>query len=192
MSIKISEAFEMYRLEKIVYSNQSEKTEEMNRCAMKALIEFTGDIPIVDLTFDTIRKWKEHLSVSRSQNTVRGYIIKLRVVLKHLLLRGCTGIVNPELVGVPKRKTVVVDFVTPEEVNRLIDAVFDSYDYTNINRYRNRAIISLLYASGIRNDELCRLNRTSLQMDDGMLHPRRQSRPEKNLSRKAHNLALAY
>lgn len=166
MSIKISEAFEMYRLEKIVYSNQSEKTEEMNRCAMKALIEFTGDIPIVDLTFDTIRKWKEHLSVSRSQNTVRGYIIKLRVVLKHLLLRGCTGIVNPELVGVPKRKTVVVDFVTPEEVNRLIDAVFDSYDYTNINRYRNRAIISLLYASGIRNDELCRLNRTSLQMGD--------------------------
>lgn len=163
----ISEAFEIYRLECIVYRNQSKKTEEMSIGAMRSLVSFTGDIPITDLSFDEIRKWKEHLEKKLGQNTVRGYIIKLRVVLKHLLLRGHEGVLNPEMVGVPKRKRTVIDFISPEEVNVLIDTVFEPCTgYCALNRYRNRALISLLYASGVRNSELCSLNRTTLQMDD--------------------------
>jgi integrase/recombinase XerD len=163
----ISEAFEVYRLEYIVFRNQSAKTEEMSVGAMNALISFVGDIPITDLTFDVVRKWKTHLEKTRGQNTVRGYIIKLRVVLKHLILRGHEGILNPEIVGVPKRLRTVIDYLTPEEVNTLIDAVFKPGEgYTKINRYRNRALISFLYASGVRNSELCQLNRSSLHFED--------------------------
>lgn len=163
----ISEAFELYRLEYIVYRNQSRKTEEMSIGAMKALIAFTGDIPVTDLTFDLVRKWKSHLEKDKGQNTVRGYIIKLRVVLKHLILRGHEGIVNPEIIGVPKRIRTVIDFISPEDVTRLTEAVFKPGEgYPTINRYRNRAIVSFLYASGIRNSELCSLNRATLKMDD--------------------------
>jgi hypothetical protein len=35
--LTLSEAFELYRKDVIVYKNQSAKTEEMNRCAMKSL-----------------------------------------------------------------------------------------------------------------------------------------------------------
>jgi integrase/recombinase XerD len=163
--ISISEAFELYRLEYIVYRNQSPKTEEMNHLVMKSLIAYLGDSLMSELTFDKVRKWKEELTKTKSTNTVRGYIIKLRVVLGHLRLRGY-NVLNPDLVGVPKRKTVVVEFITTEEVNSLIDCVFKPQNgYSTLNRYRNRAIVALLYASGIRVSELCSLNRLSIRPD---------------------------
>ena len=166
-TLLVSEAFELYRVEYIVYRNQSLKTEEMNRLAMKALISHIGDIPVSELTFDRIRKWKDDLSKSRSQNTVRGYIVKLRVVLSYLRMKGYINVLNPEVVGVPKRKTTVVEFITPEEVVDLIDKVFTAQSgYSTLNRYRNRALISLLYASGVRVSELCSMNRLSIREDN--------------------------
>lgn len=164
-NLLLSEAFELYRLEVIVFRNQSAKTDEMNRCAAKSLIQFTSDIPLSCLTFDMVRKWKDDLAKSKSQNTVRGYIIKLRVVLDYIRLKGYTAL-DPRLVPVPKRKTVVVEFITPEEVNQLIECVFkEQSGYSALNRYRNRAIIAVLYASGIRVSELCSLNKLSIQSD---------------------------
>ena len=45
-ALTLSEAFELYRKDVIVYKNQSAKTEEMNRCAMKSIVDFLGDISI--------------------------------------------------------------------------------------------------------------------------------------------------
>lgn len=163
----ISEAFELYRLEHIVYLNQSQKTEENHEYAKKSLIKFAGNIPITDLTFDTVRQWKKKMEQTCTPNTVRGYIIKLRVVLKHLHIKGYQNILNPEMVGVPQKENKVVDFISPDEVNRLIDAAFTHHlRGMPETMYRNRAIISLLYASGIRVSELCSLNISTLKMDD--------------------------
>lgn len=165
MELTISSAFELYRLEKIVYMNQSSKTEEMNRLAMRSLVNYLGDMPIEELTFDLVRKWKDELTRTKSQNTVRGYILKLRVVLAHLRLQGYNCL-NPELVGVPKRKTVVAEFISPAEVEKLLECIFKpALGYTTINRYRNRAIVALLYASGIRVSELVALNKMSIRED---------------------------
>lgn len=161
----LSEIFELYRLEVIVFKNQSTKTDEMNRTAAKSLVSYIGDVDATTLTFDMVRKWKDYLSKSKSQNTVRGYIIKLRVVLEHARLRGYE-VLDPRLVPVPKRKTTVVTFITPDEVNKLIECVFkEQSGYSKLNRYRNRAVIALLYASGIRVSELCSLDRLSIQSD---------------------------
>ena len=86
--ISLTEAFELFRVEQIVYKNQSDRTEEMHGLALKQLLEFFGkDIMMSELTFDMIRKWKDWLSKDKKPNTVRGYIIKLRVVIKHLRLK---------------------------------------------------------------------------------------------------------
>lgn len=163
----VSEAFESYRIEHIVYLNQSARTEEMHRCAQKRLIDFTGDIEIENLTFDLVRKWKVYLEKEMSQNSTRGYIIKLRVVLKHLALKGYSNILNYEMVGVPKRHNTVVDFITPEDVERILTIIStpDTHNRLSLRRHRNRAIVSLLYASGIRVGELCSLRITDMKMD---------------------------
>ena len=166
-TLRISEAFELYRVEHIVYLNQSAKTEEMHVYAMKSLIAFAGDIPIADLSFEQVRKWKESMSRRIGSNTVRGYIIKLRVVLKHLAIRGYKNILNYEMVGIPKKQDKPISFLTPREVDNLVNIAFRPLSgYKRQNRYRNRALIYFLYSSGIRVSELCKLDIADLREDN--------------------------
>lgn len=154
--MSLTEAFERYRDDVIVFGNQSPKTEESHYLALKSLLSFVGrDIPVEELTFDTVRRWKEHVSKGRSPKTVRGYIIKLRVVLAHLRKLGVECL-DPELIPPPKAPNTVPQFISPEEVALLIK---------HCRRVRSKAIIALLYASGIRNSELISLNRGDIKED---------------------------
>lgn len=75
-------------------------------------------------------------------------------------------VLNPDLVGVPKRQTTTVNFLTPEEIDYLLECIFMAQSgYSTQNRYRNRAIATLLFSSGIRVSELIRLNREDLKPD---------------------------
>ena len=162
----LSEAFELYRKDVIVYRNQSAKTEEMNNRAMRSIINYLGDIPVKDLTFDSVRKWTSDLRKTRSSNTVRGYILKLRVALQHLRLSGY-DVMDPQVIGVPKRDSHIVDFLEVSEVEELLDASFcHSPGYSKFKRYRNRAIIALLFSAGLRNGELYSMDRH--QIKDGV------------------------
>jgi len=164
--LTLSEAFELYRKDVIVYKNQSAKTEEMNQCAMKSIVAFLGDIPIAELEFDQVRKWTTDLRKTRTSNTVRGYILKLRVVLKYLKARGYECL-DAEAVGIPKRDSRVVDYLEVDEVEAMLHAVFQrGPGYSKFKRYRNRAIIALMFSAGLRNGELCNMERT--QIKDGV------------------------
>ena len=163
-----SEAFVLYRKDVIVYKNQSAKTEEMNNCAMKSIVNFLSDIKVTELDFDSVRnKWTADLRKSRTSNTVRGYILKIRVVLKHLRALGYADILDPEAVDIPKRDSRVVDFLEVDEVQAMLHAVFQKgAGYTKFKRYRNRAMIALMFSAGLRNGELCAMERS--QIKDGV------------------------
>lgn len=164
--LTLSEAFELYRTDVIVYRNQSAKTEEMNKCAMNSIVNYLGDIRISELTFDLIRKWTADLRKTRTSNTVRGYILKIRVVLKRLRALGYY-VLDPEAIGIPKRDSRVVDYLEVDEVKRLFEASFRrGVGYLKFKRYRNRAIITLLFSAGLRNGELCNMERS--QIKDGI------------------------
>lgn len=151
--MKISIAFELYRTDVIVFRNQSPKTEENHLIVQKNILKHCGDIEIETLTFPMVRDWKIELEKRRGVETVRNYIIKLRVVLAYLRKIG-HKVLDPDLIPVPKRTDKIPDFVTKEEVARLICCT---------NKVRNKAIISLLYASGIRVSELCSLDIDSIR-----------------------------
>lgn len=162
-NLTISEAFELYRQEVIVYRNQSAKTEEMNGCAAKSLVGFAGDMPISELNFDLVRRWTTELKRTRKSNTVRGYILKLRVVLRHVRLEGYQAL-DPELVGIPRRDSTVVGYLEVDEVKAMLKTSFQkSPGYSKFKRYRNRAIIALLFSAGLRNGELCQLDRHQIK-----------------------------
>lgn len=149
----LSEAFEQYRLDCIVFQNQSPKTEENHFVCLRALVQFFGDVDVTHLTFESVRQWKMHLDRGRSPATVRCYIIKLRVVLTYLRRKGL-DVLDPTTIPVPKRVVRPPAYLTKEEVALLIKST---------KRIKNKAIISLLYASGIRISELCSLNKDQLK-----------------------------
>jgi integrase/recombinase XerD len=147
--VLISEAFSLYSRDVIAFRNQSLSTEEAHDITCRNLILFLGDRDITSLTFEDIRRWKQWLDKGRSISTVRGYMIKLRVVLHFLIKRGYS-VLDEELIPLPKKQVVLPSFISPEDVQRLIDTA---------NSLRTKCYISLLYASGIRLSEMCSLNR---------------------------------
>jgi site-specific recombinase XerD len=151
----ISYAFDRYRRDKILFGNQSRKTEEHHAVALKNLIRFTGDIELSELTFDLVREWKFDMESRLSSDTVRGYLIKLRVVLKYAQRLG-EDCLDPELIPLPKRTDKVPNFFTAEQVKLLIDST---------SSLQAKTIISMLYASGLRVSELCSLDRNDLRDD---------------------------
>jgi len=160
----LSEAFELYRRNVIIFRNQSPKTEENHIYTLKSLLAFMGDdIDITFLDFSIIRNWKTYLEKRKiSSDTIRLRLIKLRVVLTYLKQTGLS-VLDPNLIVLPKRSGKPIDFLQKEEVTELIRvAGLKSPGYPQINRLRNQAIISFLYGSGVRISEMCILDRDSI------------------------------
>lgn len=149
MFLPISDAFELYRLDYILFKNQSKRAEESNLTCQRSLIAYCGDIPIDKLDFTTIRNWKLYLDKGREPSSVRNYILTLRVVLRFLKSRGYK-VVDAESIPIPTRVKRAPVYATAEEVSLLIDNCFD---------IRGQAIVSLLFSSGIRLSELLSMNR---------------------------------
>lgn len=157
----ITEAFELYRDDFIVPKNQSAKTEENHFICQDALVHYFGDIDIEQLTRANIRQWRINLAKTRSDATVRNYVIKLRVVLGYLYKEGYK-VVEPENIQVPQRSDPKVRYLTPEQVQLFIDACGEVTN-NRLTRARNKAIVSLLYSAGIRVSELCGLDVIDVQ-----------------------------
>lgn len=149
----ISEAFKAYANDIIVFRNQSKKTEENHYICMRSLIVYFGDIDICDLSFPLVRDWKMTLERSRSPATVRNYVIKLRVVLDYLIQHNF-NVLPPSQIPVPKRHDKVPSYLNKDQVTACISATAKT---------KNKAIVSLLYASGIRINELCSLDKGQIR-----------------------------
>ena len=145
----LSEAFDLYENEFIRMSNQSPRTLEMHQYVKKIFCSYTDDVDVEKLTIKEISDWKKDLERDRSQNTVRLFVMKLRNVISYLNKRGIETI-NVDLIPLPKRQETVPVFLTEEEVALMIEYA---------SNLRNKFVISLLYASGIRLSELISLNR---------------------------------
>lgn len=159
----VSEAFELYRTDHIVMSNLSPKTEESYGVAGKLLVRFTGDVNICRFTFENARDWRRWLLEWQSNDTARGNIICLRMVLKFLRTRGYS-VLDWESIPVAKRTKRTIRFLTQEEVAGFIREVSTRRrGYSEENRLRNIAIVTLLYATGLRNSELCSLDRDKIR-----------------------------
>ena len=99
-----------------------------------------------------------------SRKTQNFYLIALRVFLKFLTRRGITSLSadNIELAKVAER---TVDTISPTELKRLLDA--PNKEENPERRARDKAILELLFSTGLRVSELCSLtNDLDLKMDE--------------------------
>jgi site-specific recombinase XerD len=152
-TVTLTEAFELYRRNRIAFSGQSKKTEESHMVTLRSLVNYLGNVDIFSLTFIHVRDWKCQLDKSCQPSTVRGYIIKLRVVLGYLRKAG-HDVLDPDCIPVPKRQDRVPSYICKEKVAAMIAVTL---------RTRAKAVIAVLYASGIRVSELIGLDRSDIK-----------------------------
>lgn len=171
--VLVSEVFELYRKDILVFSDRSPKTEEQYTCSLRSILRFAReDISLDELDLDFIRAWKVFLKEgdldlnqkALAPRTVRGYVICLRAVLGYARNQGYTD-VDPENIPTPRRIDRIPNVITPAQVNELLVLIEKTPNCSKLIKARNKAIISTIYGSAFRISELCSLNRDNVKSD---------------------------
>lgn len=95
------------------------------------------------------------------KSTQNYYLIAIRQFLKYLGKRGISAI-GPDKIELAKLRDRQIDFLTEDELKRLLDAPNNENDKENKNSekaLRDKAILELLFSTGLRVSELCSLPR---------------------------------
>lgn len=115
---------------------------------------------ISDITEEKVREFRMWLnrqpgtgSDTLKRRTQNYYLIALRAFLKFLRKRGVEGL-SPEKIELAKVPERHLDLISPTELDRLIS----SADGTDVRGLRDRAILELLFSTGLRVSELCSLD----------------------------------
>lgn len=160
----ISEAFAEYEEGEIIAGGLSKKTLESYIYAEKLAEKYFGNVDMSYLTPQDVREFYFHLMTWQKPDTARGNIVCLRAVVRRLYQSGENIDLKPEQIKIPKREKREIKYLTEPEVEEFIKVVGQRVrGYSELNRLRNVAICEVLYSSGIRVGELCRLNRNSIR-----------------------------
>jgi site-specific recombinase XerD len=144
-----------------VEGGRSAKTAENYKLYLERLVEFTDDITVDKISSEIVRKYRLWLNRYTNGNgdelatiTQAYHLIALRGFLKYLSGRDIISL-SPDKIVLPKVSRKQVTFLHYEEVERLINGI----DLDSEAGLRDRAIVELLFSSGLRVSELVNLNR---------------------------------
>jgi site-specific recombinase XerD len=149
-----------------IEQNRSQKTIRNYDHYLTRLSDFAGDIKVSDIDPELIRKWRlwlnrlgTNVSDELQKNTQNYHLIALRSFLKFCARRDIPALTADkiELARVVRKQ---VTFLTPEELDRL----FAEPDISTLPGLRDRAILELLFSSGLRVSELVGLDREHINV----------------------------
>ncbi|MDB5177339.1 MAG: xerD [Candidatus Saccharibacteria bacterium] len=144
-----------------VEGGRSIKTAENYKLYLERFDEFTEDIEVGKITPEVIRKYRLWLNRYKNNNddvlstiTQSYHLIALRGFLHYLSGRDIESL-SPDKIILPKTNRKQVTFLYKDEITRLVDGI----ETESEQGMRDRAIIELLFSSGLRVSELVGLDR---------------------------------
>lgn len=145
-----------------VEGGRSIHTAENYNLYLGRFVEFTNDIMVGDITPEIIRKYRLWLNRYKSEKnneellpiTQSYHLIALRGFLGYLSKRNIPSLA-PDKIELQKTARKQVTFLHFDEVERLLEEI-NTDDESGL---RDRAILELLFSSGLRVSELVNLNR---------------------------------
>lgn len=144
-----------------VERGRSAKTAENYTLYLERFVNFTDDIAVDKITSEIVRKYRLWLNRYKNDNgeplstiTQSYHLIALRGFLGYLSKREIASL-SPDKIELPKISRKQVTFLHYDEIARMLEVI--PLD-TEVG-LRDRAIIELLFSSGLRISELVNLNR---------------------------------
>ena len=163
----VSEALTDFLEHLEIEGGRSQNTIRNYSLYLERFIEFAGDIEVVKITSEMIRRYRLWLNRYKNDNDGKGlsiltqsyHLIALRGFLTYLSRRDIPSLSADKII-LPKTVRKQVTFLQYDEVVNLIDNIpLDSEQ-----GLRDRAIIELLFSSGLRVSELVNLNRDHINL----------------------------
>lgn len=149
-----------------IEQNRSQKTIANYDHYLARLADFAGDIKVSEIDDELIRKWRLWLnrlgtntSDELGKTTLNYHLIALRSFLKFCAKRNIPAL-SADKIELARTKRKQVTFLSDEEVERLCAQP----NLTSVQGLRDRAIIELLFSSGLRVSELVGLDRDHINL----------------------------
>jgi site-specific recombinase XerD len=146
--------------------NRSMKTIQNYSHYLTRLSDFAGDIKLKDIDAELVRKWRMWLnrlptanSDELTKTTQNYHLIALRSFLRFCAKQDWPTL-QPDKVELARTKRPQVTFLNPEELSRLTAQP----DTAKVSGLRDRAILELLFSSGLRVSELVALDRDHINL----------------------------
>lgn len=149
-----------------IEQNRSQKTIQNYDHYLTRLLDFAGDIKVSDIDAELIRKWRLWLnrlgtntSDELGKTTQNYHLIALRSFLKFCAKRDIPAL-TADKIELARTKRKQVTFLTEDELIR----IFERPDISTLAGVRDRAILELLFSSGLRVSELVGLDRDHINL----------------------------
>ncbi len=154
-----------------IEKNRSPKTLDNYGRYLDRFLTFAKVTQPEDLDEERVRMYRLHLNRLTDSDgqtlkkiTQNYHIIALRNFLRYLAKRGIKS-VSPEKIELGKAEDRHVTFLEHSELDRLLEAPKGS----SLNSLRDRAILRMLFSTGLRVSELCSLDRNKIDVKRGEL-----------------------
>ena len=149
-----------------IEQNRSQKTIANYDHYLTRLIDYAGDIQVKDIDPELIRKWRlwlnrlgTNVSDELQKSTQNYHLIALRSFLKYCAKRDIPAL-SADKIELARTVRKQVTFLNNEEVERL----FEQPDISKLGGLRDRAILELLFSSGLRVSELVGLDKDHINL----------------------------
>jgi site-specific recombinase XerD len=149
-----------------IEQGRSQKTISNYDHYLVRLLDYAGDITIADITPELIRKWRLWLnrlgtntSDELGKTTQNYHLIALRSFLKFCAKRDIPAM-NADKIELAKTSRKQVTFLNEDELER----IFEQPNIATIVGMRDRAILELLFSSGLRVSELVNLDKDHINL----------------------------
>lgn len=121
-----------------------------------------------DLTVDVVRKYRVYLAHYMSPNgnlplkkvTQNYYVIALRSFLRYLAKKDLK-VVTPDKIELPKAESRSLKFLDRDQLERLLAQP----DISTDRGLRDKALMEMLFSTGLRVSELCKLGRDDINLE---------------------------
>lgn len=161
---KLNPELEKY-VKEYLYTEYSTSKNTRNSYAydLIMLAKFYNSRNVIHLKKEDIQEYLRS-NKEKTAKTIAHYLTTFNNFYKYLVEENIITINPCESIKMPKLEKKLPVYLTVEEVDKLLDIrTSTAYDL------RNKAMLELLYASGLRISELCDLKMSNLYLDDEMI-----------------------
>lgn len=161
--------FVLFREYMLVQKPSSVNTRDSYLRDVSAFLRYLADENIaspLEVETETVEAYVQHLhSLNRTNSTISRNIASVRCFYKFLILRGDMQVNPAKSVKLEKEPKKLPQTLTSEE----IDLLLSQPNVTEAKGCRDKAMLELLYATGIRVSELINLNVQDINLRTGKL-----------------------
>ena len=128
----------------------------------EATVESITDEDVKAYRLYLSRKYKNPFKGELKRQTQNYFLVALRSFLRYLAKKG-KDVLAPDVIELGKRADRTIKFLSPEDLKKLFDAV-DTSDESGL---RDKAILEVLFSTGLRVSELVALNKDQVNVTSG-------------------------